>query len=1061
MSQRRGPMHRSLLERFRMGIAKASSGLIFSLGLSSLPAQAVEAPKASDTTKKTEKVNLSDIQEVKREKKTPEKGQARATRGEAFIVATEIKLLSEITKAINYLQKQVVRMPKKSPTRLEVRDRLVNLRLEAALYYASQAVRKYDQEWEAWDQGGRKGREPKLDESRSRAQWAELAKDAQSLLEEYPRSKNADVTMFNMALAFYQLKKEKEAARLYSQIIAKYPNSAKAGDSYYALGEFYFDRNDFRNAQNNFKNALKFRQAALYPWALHKLGWCSYNLNQYQQSLAYWKQTVLETARGGKKGILLKDEALRDMVFAFAELRQIEPAIAYYKRNGGEKYIGKFLLLLAETFTDQGQYNESIRVLKRYQQVEPFDSEVPTTQKEIIGLNYELGRMSTVWAELARYPKLFGPGSRWAEKNQSNKAVFDEVQQTIKDQILYYAKLTHKKAQKDNSMRLNAEALKGYALFLENYPKTREVAEVKYNMADIHYFTKNFRESGKLYRDIVVMGKEKAMIFEPRSTKGDSVHKKSADFMLDSYYSQFDPELKVLLKIKPDFSKPPRPLSDDAKNFLAACGTFQQQYKDDKKNNKLCDIYITEIYYRSADKKMAMKYLWMLAKKYPGTKEGDAAVEQLVPLYETDKSGLEKTIAELRKIPAYQNGKIGTKLKDLEYGVAVDVAKSEKNACARAKKFEDLYKKNPASKDAVGLINNAAVDYIKCGKIPEGIGAYLIVLRKFPTAPTAKDALLEVAKLQENRLELGAAAGFYAEYAKKYGKDKEAIGSLAKACEIEAALSAEGAINTCLAFGGADAANAKIIFQRMMRTAYSAGDSARLVSLVRTYDGKFKLAPEERVLTYALVYNIAKGQGAAAQQASQVIMQAFQKAGGNVQGEALRAVGALVFRQANTAMAKYLTVKLKGGTVDALAASIQQKVQALGALQQAYDQVLSVKDAFWGVAAFHQMAYARELLARDLENPPEIKGAPMADVVKQLAGDAKAARGEAQKFYKLALESVEKYLVYNEWAAKALSGLARIGGKNVTFDDLIVRPDFLGAEVPENVATVVKSGGEG
>ena len=1016
---------------------------------------------AADTTKKTEKVNLSDIKEVKRAKKTPEKGQARNSRGEAFIAATETKLLSEITKAINYLQKQVVRMPKKSPTRLEVRDRLVNLRLEAALYHASQAMRKYDQEWEAWDQGGRRGPEPKLDESKSRGQWAELAKDAQSLLEEYPRSKNADVTTFNMALAYYQLKKEKEAARLYSQIISKYPNSAKAGDSYYALGEFYFERNDFRNAQNNFKNALKFRQAALYAWALHKLGWCSYNLNQYQQSLAYWKQTVSETSRTGKKGILLKEEALRDMVYAFAELRQIEPAIAYYKRNGGEKYIGKFLLLLAETFTDQGQYNDSINVLKRYQQVEPLDAEVPTTQKEIIGLNYELGRMPTVWAELARYPKLFGPGSRWAEANQKDKALYEEVQQTIKDQILYYAKLTHKNGQKDNSARLNAEALKGYSLFLQNYPKAREVAEVKYNMADIYYFTKNFRESGKLYRDIVLMGKDKAQIYPPKTNKGETIHKKSADFMLDSYASQFDPELKVLLKIKPDFSKAPRPLSDDAKNFLAACGTFQQQYKDDKKNNKLCDIGITEIYYRSADKKMAMKYLWMLAKKYPGTKEGDAAVEQLVPLYENDKPGLEKTIGELRKIPAYQSGKIGTKLKDLEYGVAVDVAKSDKNACSRAKKYEELYKKNPASKDAVGLINNAAVDYIKCGKIPDGIAAYLIVLRKFPTVPTAKDALLEVAKLQENRLDLAAAASFYAEFAKKYGKDKEAIGALAKACELEAALSAPAAVNTCLAFGGADANNAKIIFQRMMRTAYSAGDAARVVTLARTFEAKFKVSPEERIITYAMVYNLAKGQGAVAQQSAQVIMDSFRKAGGNVQGEAIRAVGALVFRQANGAMAKFQAVKLKGGTVDALAASIQQKVQALGALQQSYDQVLAVKDAFWGVAAFHQMAYAREMLAKDLENPPEIKGAPMADVVKQLAGDAKAARAEAAKFYKLALESVEKYLVYNEWAAKSLSGFARNAGRNVVFEDLIVRPDFLGAEVPENIAVVVKAGGEG
>ncbi len=281
----------------------------------------------SATTKKTEKVNLSEVVEEKREKKGPEeKATTRFTRNEAFLVVTETKLLSEITKAISYLSKQSARMPKKSTTRLEMRERLVNLRLESAVYYANQENRSYDEKWSSWENGGRKGTEPKLDESRSKEQWKTLADDAQTLLNEYPRSKNADVTMFNMVLAFNFLKREKDGARVFSQLIAKYPNSQKAGDAYFALGDFYFDRTDFRNATNNYKNALKFKQSKSYQWSLFKLAWCSYNLGNPTQALAYWKQTVLEAGKGGKKGLALREESLRDMVYAFAELRQVEPA---------------------------------------------------------------------------------------------------------------------------------------------------------------------------------------------------------------------------------------------------------------------------------------------------------------------------------------------------------------------------------------------------------------------------------------------------------------------------------------------------------------------------------------------------------------------------------------------------------------------------------------------------------------------------------------------------------------------------------------------------------------
>lgn len=1010
------------------------------------------------TTSKTKAVDLGAVQKQKIQKGQAEKGVNRSTRNEAFLVVTQGKLYSEIVKAITFLSKTAEKLPKKGTARLEMREKILNLHLEAAVYKSAEEMRTYDKAWEAWDRGGRKGTEPKLTDAKSKAHWATLAKDAQTLLAEYPRAKNADTTMFNMGLAYNFLKKEKESARIFSQLISKYPNSQKAGDAYFALGDFYFDKTDFRNAMNNYKQSLRFKQSKTYSWSLFKLGWCSYNLQNYRQALAYWKQTVSDAGRTGKQGLALKDEALRDMVYAFAELKQVEPAIAYYRANGGERFIGKFLILLSQTFSDQGQYAEAIKVLKRYQQVEPTDPEVPGTQKEIIALNFELGRFNAVWAELERYPKLFGPNSRWASANQSNAALYKEVQQTIKDQILYYAKLTHKSSQKDDNKKGYVEALRGYNLFLKNYPKAKEVAEVKFNMADIYYFAKQFRESGQLYRDICLLGKDKAIIIDPKTSKSLNIHKDSAEYMLDSYNRDFTPEFKVLIKQKPDFTKP-KQITEKAKNFIKACGYYSKWYPGEKKNVKTCDTFITEIFYRSGDKKMAMKYLWMLAKKYPPPeKEGAEAVENLIPLYGQDKKALAKAIGELRKIKGYEKGKLGDKLDALYVGLEKDELGKDKNACVNAKKFEEFYKKYPKDKDAGSTIYNAGLAWVKCGNITEAISAYMIVLKKHPNLPTASTAMLEVAKLQEIRLDLGSAAQYFAEFAKKHSKEKEALGALAKACEIQAALNSGSAVNTCLAFASADANGGRIIFNRMMRTAYSAGDEGRLTNLVRTFDGRLQPSPEERINAYAMIYNINKGQGGAAQQASQQIVGTFQRSGGGVQGEALRAVGGIVFRNVNGGFARFMQVKLRGGTVDNLVASLGQKEAALGQLINGYQQVLGTKDAYWGVAALYQMGHGFEILAEDTENFPDIKGAPRDAVLKELAPRIAGYKKEAAGFYAKALEAVQQFLVYNDWAAKALSGKARLAGKNINFDDLIVRPDFIGAEVPENIASALRGG---
>src|SRR5690606_6722008 len=149
---------------------------------------------------------------------------------------------------------------------------------------------------------------------------------------------------------------------------------------------------------------------------------------------------------------------------------------------------------------------------------------------------------------------------------------------------------------------------------------SREVPEVKFNMADIELFNKRFRDAGKLYLDITAMGKERAVIVDPKTNKSTNIHKQSAEFMLDSYFQQFESELKVLVKRTPDFYKPPIPVGENGKNFIKACGYYTKWYSAEKKNVKTCDVFITEIFYRSNDKKMAMKYLWLLAKKYPGTK---------------------------------------------------------------------------------------------------------------------------------------------------------------------------------------------------------------------------------------------------------------------------------------------------------------------------------------------------------------------------------------------------------------------------------------------------------
>jgi TolA-binding protein len=1023
----------------------------------------VAAPATDAREKEHREVNLNNVKIEKRETGESKRASGPSvSRGEAFIVATEGKLSAEIKKTIAFYERTERTLPPKSSARLQMLERLVNLYLENAVYEANAEFRKYDASYSAWERAGRKGKSPTVNNNASKAVWKQVATKSAYVMKQFPNTKNADELMFNQGLALQYLGLDKESARVFSDLIQKYPNSDKSGEAYFQLGDFFFEKHDYRNATNNYKQALRYKTSRGFGWSLFKLGWCSYNLGNYPESLAYWKKTVDVASSSRQKGAdQLKEEGLKDMVFAWVEIKQVEEAITYYRQHGGEKYIGKFLNQLGSALVDAGKFNEAVRVYKRYQQIFPNNPDTPDTQKDIISLYFDLNKFSDMWRELEAYPKMYGPASAWLAANKSDQALTDSIQVKIKDTIIYYAKVLHKSGQKDDNDGTYAEALRGYLLYLKFYPNSKEMPEVKFNMADILFVQKKYREAGRLYYEVAALGKDKAIQIIQPGNKVVSLHRDASRYMLDSYGLDFEPEYKVLLKLTPDFAKAPRPLSQRATSYVQACSEYIKWYPDDKKSVKECDIYSTAIYYRTADKEKSRKLLFNIAQKYPNEKIGPEAVEWLIPLYSGDTKSLVQIADALLKMPSYQKGKLGDKLRDLKRGAEIDEIKKIGDVAKRAKAYEDQAKKHPNSADADKLMYNAGVDYIKAGMVAAGIGAYAAVVKNYPKSEGYQESLLQLAKLSDKRLEFATAAGYYLAFASRFPKEKTALPAVGRACELQVALGDEKALNTCMMLAKSDPDGARGFIDRMVREAEYQRNYAKMQQLIAQYYLKFKLTPDERIIAFHRIYNAANGRGPAAQQASSEMLGAYRKANGKVGAEASRYVGELSFNSANTVMPRFAAMKLVGGTVDNLAASIQKKAGSIPVIDKSYNEVLNTKDAYWGVAALYQMGYARELLAYDLDNPPSITGASIEDVKKQLAPQVAAARAEAKKYYQFAVDSIGKYSVYNEWAGKSVSGLARIQGQKLSFEDVALLPDFVGSDVAAPLVQAVQSGKAG
>lgn len=997
-----------------------------------------------------------DVQEVKRVRQNPKsdgEDGPRITQAEVYAMSVEKKLIDGIDTTIKYLEKTAPKFKKGSRERLDILERLLNLYREQALYVRNQEFREYDRQWRQWDATGRKGREPQLATRKSQGLWVNVAESARRMMVEYPRAKNADATLHTQGLATQLVGKEKEAARIYTQVIQKYPNSNKAGEAYYALGDFYFDRNDYRNAMNNYKQGLRFKQSQLFGWSLYKLGWCHYNLANFKGALKSWQDLVsLARSNETKQNLQLRDEAMREMILAFAELKDIEGAIGYYRANGGSEFIAPLLTKLADALAYNGRYGEAIKALKRLLQIDPYSEKAPEAQKEIVSLAAEMNKQDLLWQELERLGSTYGLKSAWAEQNAKNRELVLETQEMARTQVLYYSKLMHKKAQTGNNKSSYLSARQGYTLYLRNYPGARETNEVKYNLADVEYWLADYRRAGQLYLELASLGPQNAVL-ELEGGKTKNVHREVSRDMVRSYNEEFKPEIKGLLKKKPDFSRPPEKMSVAARNFIKACGLYTRWYPDDKAYNKDCDVLVTEAYYRTGNKKEAMGALWLVAKKYSSGKEGPDAVDRLIPLYKDDKKELLVTVDKLLEIPAYQSGEIGKKLRDLKRGGELEAIASEKDPLQRAKRYAASARANSKAPDADKLWYNSAVDYLKAGAVPEAQDSYLMIVNQYPKSGQARESLLQVAKLYKKRLDFARASQLFAQYAQKYPKEKDANGALAEACNLQIAMDSERAYTVCQSFIRANPGLAQAFVEKLIISAFRRKDQARLVQLVREeYLPKFKLSPELRIVALHRVVAALGAQDPRAMDARKQILSAFRQSQGRVSGEALRYVGELVFRDADSHLRSYLSMKLVGGSVDKLAGSIEKKGAALAKVKAGYDQVLATKDSYWGVAALHQVGVAYYDFAQLLDSPPGITGAKVEDVQKQLAPQAQQVRTEAVKAFDAAHETIEKYQVYNEWSPRVLATRNKIAGKSREFDDWVVTPDFVAASMARHVS---------
>ncbi len=994
-----------------------------------------------------------DVDIKKRAKRSKYSAAPKASAGKSqlYLFKGTKKLIANQEKTIALINRKVKKHKAGSPIRLRYVMQILEANVENALLREGVESKEYDKKYARWASAGSKGKAPKISNKGSRSKWIKVVKLSNAVLEEYPKSKRAPEILFRQAFAYDQLGKSKTAAQKYSLLVGKYKTSPFSGEAHYLLGEYFYNRSDYRSALNSYKSATSYRTSRAYGNALSKIGWCEFNLGDPKSALTSWRKTVLYAKSQGKKGQDLKETTMRDMVYGFAQLGDEFGALAFYNANDGKKYIAPLLKLLSEELADRGSLVKAISVARRLQKEQPYSAEAPEVQKFIIELTSDLGvtkpqYRAQLWKELGVYGQKYGPKSTWARRNVKDKLLVTETQKDIRDQMLYYAKITHKSANEtgnDNQLKIAKE---GYQLFLKNYPTAVETPEIRYYLGDIEYELENYREAGRNFYSVVAAGKKKA--FQVKDGKKLSIHKQNADLMLAAYKDAFREEFEILQKVKPTFKGPAKKLGINAKNYISACGAYHKYYPKDKKVSSECDSNITQIYYRSNDKKLARKYMLKVARLYPSLPVGEDAVENLIPLYKGERKLLITRVNELLKIPQYAKGDLGSRLRQLRRGAEIDDIVATKDTSKRAKRYEQAALKSPNAKDADRLWFNAAADYYKNGRPKDAIRCYSTIIKNYPKSKLLKDSIYNSATIQAERYSYQSAAKYFRLYASRY-KDEKTTKSIANACELSAAGGVDQAWGYCLSYAKIKPAEAAVSMNRMIHEAYLKRDLDKVNQYTSQIQKVMKLDPNESIEHQYFLYKLqgSKSNSAPAQR----MVQIYKQNSKNIIGLALSHVGEIYYKKASSGYRQYFSLRLKGGKVEDLQKSIEGKFAALNQVKNNYAPLLQMGDPYWGIAALHDLGYVHSSFAKLMSDPPPVNGATRKEVQDQLAGNVKDLNTEAMRNYNLGVSAAKKGNIYNDSLVKIQSAILDVKGKRQTTDQVITQSDLVSSDAPNNL----------
>ena len=954
--------------------------------------------------------------------------------------------------------KSLLQSKKKSIRRFELMLRLGELYVERHDYLREIDMSSYEKshnEWQAAEAKNR-GREPNLDVSKSQAEMTKAINSFRRLVNEFPKHRRTDAALFSLAKTLGRQGKA-TAANYYKQLLKSHPRSPLIPDAKLALGEFYFDRSDVGNAVTYYKQAMKHKKHEAYPYAVYKLGWAFYNQGSdskdtnknYKKAVTAFKLVVKlsdKDKNSAKRGLDLKQEAIKDLIMVWAEAGDVRSAWRYFRTIGEKKSFYSMLERLGQIYYDQGKNVEAIALYEKILNDAPLRSSNPKIHATLAELHDRNNQVGLVVKDLNDMTKRYLGKTRWTAFNKDKKdiaAAKDEVEHKLH----FYGTTYHQRGQKAKSKAYMASASTIYSMYLDHFADKKNSYDIRYYLAEILYDTKKFDVASDHYLTVAKTS-PKGKYAKPSAL--------NAVASMNQYVNgQKFGKLPPAGQVSKPISIPP-----SKKKLMNVMSEYVKLNPKEKDGNAM-KFATAQINFDYGHYDVAIQEFNDITKTLPNTKEGKSSARVILGYY-TAKEDWSNVSAWCRTFEKRKNlldkdlqKHVASLLHDSMFKQALVMEKASKFKESAAA-FVAFQTEFPRDKNADRALFNASLNYYKIGELEKAIAAGLSLKQKYPKSDASADNLANLATSYESLAQYENAAKSYKGFFDRHASDKRAPGAL-----FNSALLYKGLGNKDLAVEYLDR------FVKFYPKHSIASDAYMELGEIYENNGKYQDARNAyREFSARFPNDITRSLLADARAASIRVTKISKEKGESELNkvarkllakdspaayDARRTVAKTMFQLIDRDFGDYMAYKLDNGKM--IEKQVGTKQAQLVRLAKRYQDVISLGSGEYSVASLYRLGEAHENFSKSLFAAPAPKGASQKDVDNfktELEKVAFPLKNEAYSFYETAFKRSTEVQTFTAWTQKSYDRMVELSpDKHPQIDVLVADPTYLSQSVKD------------